>query len=279
MAEAYANRPGQEEAEAAAREAGTGPAATLNTENDVALVEQLRTALEDRPGDLRGHRLLARSLASLGRYAEAREAQEDVIDILGEEAQVSDNLELAELMILAAGGYVSPEAEELLADALEREPAHPLGRYYSGVALLQAGRPDLAYPIWTRLLNESQPNAPWVAPIQAQIGEVARLAGMPAPDTSATAPGPDAADVAAAEDMSPEERQAMIEGMVEGLGARLAEEGGPPVDWARLIRALGVLGQKERAEAIRLEAVAKFASDPAALEQIEAAAAAGGLTP
>jgi cytochrome c-type biogenesis protein CcmH len=280
MAEARANRPGQADAEAAmaARQAGSQDAAAPRVSEDAALIERLREVLAERPGDLQGHRLLARSLATLGRFAEARAAQEEVLAILGEEATAEDRIELAELMILAAGGYVSPQAEAELTLGLRQAPAHPLGRYYSGLALVQAGRPDLAYPLWVRLLEESAPGAPWVAPIRAQIDEVARMAGLP-PVETAPQPGPSQADLQAAGDMSPEEQQAMIEGMVEGLSDRLATEGGPPADWARLIRALGVLGQTERAQAILGEAETRFEDDPAALAEIEAGARAGGLAP
>ena len=43
--------------------------------------------------------------------------------------------------------------------------------------------------------------------------------------------------------MSPEDRQAMIENMVDGLAARLYENGGTPDEWARLIRSRRNLGQ------------------------------------
>lgn len=279
MAEAHANRPGQAVAEAAYAERQSGGPEMARDANGSELVARLKTVLEERPGDLQGHRLLARSLASLGQFAEARAAQEEVLAILGEEANAEDRFELAELMILAAGGYVSPEAEALLSEGLRSAPDHPLGRYYSGLTLLQAGRPDLAYPLWTRLLEESPPDAPWVEPIRAQIDAVARMAGLPPPATTAPTPGPSQADIAAAQDMSPEERQAMIESMVEGLSARLADEGGPPADWARLIRALGVMGETDRAQAILTEAQARFAADPAGLAEIEAGARAGGLAP
>jgi len=44
---------------------------------------------------------------------------------------------------------------------------------------------------------------------------------------------------------TPAEQQAMIENMVSGLAERLYSEGGTPEEWARLLRARGVLGQTE----------------------------------
>lgn len=48
----------------------------------------------------------------------------------------------------------------------------------------------------------------------------------------------------ASENMTPEDRQAMINSMVEGLAARIYENGGTPEEWARLIRSRKVLGQE-----------------------------------
>ncbi|MEO1313676.1 MAG: c-type cytochrome biogenesis protein CcmI, partial [Pseudomonadota bacterium] len=192
---------------------------------------------------------------------------------LGEEAAGTDHADLAEYKILAVNGYVSPEAEEALSNALTLDPREPRARYYSGLSALQAGRADLTYDLWLRLLIESPETAPWMPPIRAQIGEVAIAAGRPVPPGIATpAPGPSAEDMAAAEALSPEERRQMVQGMVAQLGERLASEGGPAEDWARLIRALGVLGERGRASAIWTEAAEVFADAPVDLSIIRQAA-------
>jgi cytochrome c-type biogenesis protein CcmH len=79
----------------------------------------------------------------------------------------------------------------------------------------------------------------------------------------------------AAEGMSPAERMQMIEGMVSGLSERLATTGGPPEDWARLIRAYGVLGRREQAAAIWAEAQQVFDDEVARLPILRAARDAG----
>jgi cytochrome c-type biogenesis protein CcmH len=88
---------------------------------------------------------------------------------------------------------------------------------------------------------------------------------------------PDAADMEAAADMTAEERQQMIRGMVDRLADRLAREGGPAEDWARLVSALGVLGETERAKAAYADARAALAGDAAALAALRAAAAEAGV--
>lgn len=276
--EQRANRPSQDEAEQQVtfRE-GVAPQPQRE-----ALVAQLRTVLEQRPDDAEGFALLASNEAALGNFRAARIAQARLITLLGDEATGQDYIDMAEMMVLGAGGYVSPEAEAALSRGLQLDPRNGTARYYAGLMFAQQGRPDRAFPIWRNLLAESAPGAPWVEPIQLQIEEVAMLAGNPVSLSELAQPrapasdlrGPTAADVAAAEDLEAADRIAMIEGMVQGLAARLADEGGPPEEWARLIGAYQVLGQVEAARAVYDEALVVFADAPGALSLIESAGAA-----
>ena len=240
------------------------------------LMDRLRTALKTRPGDLQGHILLARNEAALQNFSAAARAQQRVLELKGAEATAADWADYADMLILAAGGYVSPEAEGAIRRVLELDPQNGVARYYLGLMLAQTGRPDLAFRIWSNLLDQSPSDAPWVEPIRAQIEGLARDAGV-----RYTLPpagrGPSQDDIAAAQDMTEAERQEMISAMVEQLAARLADEGGPVGEWARLIGALGVLGQKERAAAIWAESQKKFAASPEALAQLRAAAEGAGL--
>ena len=79
--------------------------------------------------------------------------------------------------------------------------------------------------------------------------------------------------------MSAEDQQQMIRDMVGRLSERLASEGGSAPEWARLIRAYGVLGEVDKAAAIWAEAKAKFNNDTEAMAGLKAAAAAAGLDP
>lgn len=267
------SRPDQETAEAQVPFRPTIPADPRREE----LVIQLRAVMEQRPDEPQGLSLLAQNEAALGNFRAAHLAQARLISVLGDAATGLEHIDLAEMMILSAGGYVSPEAEAALLRGLEMAPRNGTARYYIGLMYAQQGRPDLAFPIWRNLLAESTPDAPWLEAIRLQIEEVAFLAGVNVsladlPQPSAPR-GPSAADIAAAQDMSAQDQAAMIEGMVAGLAARLANEGGPPEDWARLIGAQIVLGRTEEARLIAEEARSVFADLPAALAQIEAAAA------
>lgn len=274
------NRPDQEAAEARM------PAQPPRQIDDgyKALIDQLRETVAGRPDDARGHDLLAQHEANSGNFQAAYQAKEKVLKIKGDDASAEDFSDYAELLIMAAGGYISPQAEAALAGALERDRDNGPARYYWGMMMAQTGRPDIAFRIWEETLRAGPPDAYWIAPIRAQIEEMAARAGidyrLPPADGDPAAPmlaGPSASDMAAAADMSDADRQEMIRGMVGRLSDRLASEGGSPAEWARLIGALGVLGETDRAKAIYAEAKQKFADDPAALQQIEAAAQRAGI--
>jgi len=275
----HAERPSQAELEAA-WQLSPERADLPETDADfMALMEQLRTALVSRPLDLQGFRLLARNEANIGNHAAAAEAQRRVIELLGDEAPVAEHVILAEQLILAAGGVVSPEAERVVEGILRRDPRNGPGRYYTGLMFAQTGRPDLTFRLWRALLDESQPGAPWVPHIRGTIEELAAIAGVryTLPPLSAQgARGPSDADMAAAMEMSEDERAEMIGAMVDGLSARLGTQGGPAGDWARLISALGVLGEDARARAIWAEARTVFADQPDQMRVIDAAARGAG---
>ena len=275
-----ASRPGQAAAEADALAAGALPVPATPGPDYLALVEKLRAAVGERPDDLRGQELLMRQEAGLGNFPAAAVAQARIVALKGAAAGADDYAALAELRVMAAAGYVSPEAETALTAALVRDPGHGTARYYLGLLEAQTGRPDRAFRLWRDLLEEGPETAPWVAPIRDQIDLLAAAAGaryQPPPAAGAALAGPGADDVAAAAGMSAGDREVMIRGMVDRLGARLAEEGGSAAEWARLINALAVLGETGRARSIYAEARASFAGQDAALAEIAAAAAAAGV--
>ncbi|WP_170349135.1 c-type cytochrome biogenesis protein CcmI [Ruegeria atlantica] len=268
-----AERPSQAEAEAAA------PPVQLPQldESYANLLNQLRETVAARPDDLQGHILLAQHEANAGNFPAAYAAQQRVIELSGDDIPADAFSHLAEMMILSVGGYVSPEAEEALRQALKRDPRHGPAQYYLGQMMVQIGRPDVGYRVWVDALRDAPAGAPWADAIRAQLDELAFRAGVfNAPEIPA-APGPSQGDVDAAAELTPEERQEMIKGMVNQLSERLASEGGSPEEWARLIAALGVLGEGQRAIDIKNEAMEVFAGNADAIELIDAAALQAGI--
>jgi cytochrome c-type biogenesis protein CcmH len=212
-----------------------------------------------------------------GRLQETVKVQERLLAVLGGNAGSNDHANLALALVAEAGGYVSPEAEAALRSSLQADMTNELSRYLVGEMFLQGGRFDQAFRFWRPLVEGGNPAAPWTASIRERIGEVADLAGIRY--TAPEATGPSADDVAAAGEMSPEDRQAMIEGMVSQLSERLATEGGAVEDWNRLIRSLAVLERLDEAQTIYDEAKAKFEGRPAELSFLRLAAVETGLKP
>ena len=267
----YLDRPHQAEAEAAQPRFVQSPEVEPEL---AAMIEQLRAAVAARPGDLVGLSLLARNEAALGNFVAARAAQDEVVALKAGQATGEDLALLAQVMILAAGGIVTPEAEAVLIRCLTIDPKNGWARYYSGLMFAEIGRPDKSFALWEPLLREGPPDAPWTAPVRSLIEEVAAAAGI---EFALPTLGPDAADLAAAAEMSEADRAAMIATMVAGLEARLQSEGGTVEDWGRLITSLGVLQERDRAVAAFRQAKAAFASKPGELAALQVAAKAAGV--
>lgn len=241
------------------------------------LMDKLRAAVEARPDDAMGLELLARNETALGNYDAAYAAQTRLLAALADSASPDQRLIAAQILIAQAQGYVSPEAEAHLIDVLRRDPKHGMARYLTGLMFAQNGRPDRAFDLWKALVDEGPDEAPWVVAARADLETAAALAGIPfdMPDQS----GLSDADMAAAAEMTPEDRAAMIEGMVGQLETRLLADGGPAEDWLRLINALQVLNQTDRGTAALRAAEVDLAADPGALQAVREAAAAAGFGP
>jgi cytochrome c-type biogenesis protein CcmH len=72
--------------------------------------------------------------------------------------------------------------------------------------------------------------------------------------------------------MAPEDQQAMIRSMVDGLEEKLAANPDDLDGWLRLIRSRAVLGEAEKAKAAYDKALAQYSGNADALAQISALA-------
>lgn len=238
-------------------------------------VATLRAIVPTRPDDLAGWELLAYHEAQMRDFPAAVVAQSRVIAIKGDGADVSDRRILVDAMVTAAEGLISPEAEVAVREILAADPQDEAGRYYLGALYYQTDRADVAFRLWEPLVAAGDTTSYYAAAARAQIEDAAFRAGVRY--TLPAERGPSAQDIANASDMSEADRAQMIQGMVSQLSARLADEGGPASDWARLIGAFGVLGETARASEIWLEASEVFAGSEAAMVELRAAADAAGV--
>ena len=236
------------------------------------IITKLRKISQERPNDITGMRYLMRTEASLNNFENAAIAQMSLVKLLGDQVLLEDLYQLAELMVISLNGYVSPEAEALFRKVLSQEEDNGGALYYLGLMYANLDRPDLSFEIWRKLLNRGPDDAPWVPLIREQIMEVAWRAGknryeLP-PKTTISLNGPSKADIEASNEMTSDERREMISNMVESLANRLASQGGTSDEWARLIKALSVLGDSDRAKKIWAEASNIYNNSPADLNII-----------
>lgn len=244
-------------------------------ESIAEMVAGLEQRLENDPRDREGWVLLGRSFMMMRDYPKAAEAMRQAVAL-----SQGDPRTLAaygEALTMAAEGSVTPDAEAAFKQALEAMPGEPRARFYLGLAEQQRGDVDAALKRWISLEADTPADAGWEGMLKQQIDNAAEQAGVdvaalrlaerakrpprPAapvqnPAGAGTAPrGPNQDQVAAAQRMSPVERQNMIKNMVENLAARLKETPGDIDGWLRLGRSYGVL-QRARES---LEAYAKAA--------------------
>jgi cytochrome c-type biogenesis protein CcmH len=137
-------------------------------------------------------------------------------------------------------------------------------QFFLGLAAEQDGNKDKAASIWKAMLANASPGAPWVATVKEAI---TRVGGTP--PAVAAAPGPNAAQMAAASQMSEQDRTSMIRGMVDRLAGKLKQDGNDVEGWQRLLRAYLVLGDHDKAVAAAGDAKRALASNPDKLRQIE----------
>ena len=212
-----------------------------------AAADQLKARLEREPDHPEGWVLLGRTLATLQRFDEADDAYRRAISLKPDQPQL--HAELGEVLVLEAGGTVTPAAEA----EFGKSGNDPRARFYGAEADLQRGDNGAAKTALQALLADAPVDAPWRKIVAARLAEIAP--GEPQAGAKTPA-GPTAKDIAAAQSMSPEERQAMIRGMVERLAARLDQNPEDKEGWARLAHAYDVLGETEKAQAARARAAA-----------------------
>jgi len=242
-------------------------------QSDIAiLIRKVEGHLEANPDDGRGYEVVAPIYARLGRIDDAVRAWSTAIRLLGSSPQRQTGL--GEALVAQAGGVVTTEAKAAFQAALAASPGDPKARYFLGLAAEQDGQPAEAARIWGALAADSPPDAPWLGLVREQL---ARVGAPPPAAAPAPAPGPGAADVAAAESLTPEQRQQMVRGMVQRLSDRLAQDGNDIEGWLRLMRAWNVLGEADKAKAAAAQARTHFAKDDGALGRIDALARELGL--
>lgn len=233
------------------------------------MVARLEQRLKDDPRDLEGWVLLGRSYLVTREYGKAAEALRQAVGLSQGDARTL--AAYGEALTMAASGSVTPDALAAFEQALERMPGEPRARFYIGLSASQREDFEAALRTWVSLEADTPTGAGWEALLKSHIDRVTQESGIdvealrlaerakrppplaqavpsPAPQTpTASSPGPTQDQVAAAKDMSPEDRRTMIRGMVQRLATRMENNPDDVDGWLRLGRSYGVLQQPDAA--------------------------------
>lgn len=168
--------------------------------------------------------------------------------------------------------------------AVAIDPKDPRARYFLAVARDLKGEHRGAIDDWLALLKDTPLGAPWEADLRRTIEQVGKInhidvaqqlaairpAGpaAPVPLTGGDAiPGPSAADLHAAAGMAPAEQNAMVQGMIARLEAKLVADPSNVDGWVMLMRSRMTLGDSDKAAKALRDAVA---ANPAAAPRLRA---------
>ncbi|MDX8491460.1 c-type cytochrome biogenesis protein CcmI [Mesorhizobium sp. VK22B] len=234
------------------------------------LVARAEAHLAANPSDGKGWDVLAPVYLRLQRFPDAITAYRNAIRLDGDSAVRQAGL--GEAIANAAGGIVSAEAQGAFEAALKLDPANAKANFYLAMGLAQEGKKAEAAAAWQKMLGQLAPDSPWRNAVQQALAQT-----EPSVAAAAPANGPDAQAVEAAQQMSPQDRQAMIETMVAGLDDRLKQNPRDEEGWMRLIRSYVVLGKADQARDALGRAVAVFGADSEQAKKFTAFAASLGL--
>ncbi len=252
----------------------------------------LQAKLKDDPNNAERWLLFARTTAELGRWPVAIDAYQHVMALEPDQPDVISAY--GEMLVMAAEGIVTPAAREAFAQTVKLDPKEQVSRFYLALADLQAGEPRLAIDAWMKLAADAEDGSELRTEVVRRIADTAKQAGLPAPVPPPPAPkqiaaapaaggaagasGPDAAAMAAAANMTPEQRSAMISGMVAQLAAKLEANPSDTEGWLKIARAYLVMNEPDKS-ADAYDRAAKLRPNDAGIPMQEVQALLDSRTP
>lgn len=243
------------------------------------MIERLAKRLKDNPNDGEGFRMLGWSYVMTGKPELAIDPYKQAVRLLPSNPLVLSGY--GEALVGVAGGKVTNEAKGLFENALKLDPTEPRAMHFEALWLAQNGQEKQALDKWIVLANSGPADAPWQEDVRRRIAETAkklkidvsrRLKAASVGPASLDMPTVDPAAMQAAQAMPDGDRQAMIDGMVSGLAAKLQKNPKDPEGWAKLLRSRMVLDQADQAARDLMAARKALAGDPSGLTKVNSIA-------
>jgi cytochrome c-type biogenesis protein CcmH len=256
------------------------------------VIAKLEARLKANPQDVEGWQMLGTAFFESGKYGESAQAYARATQLAPKNASYWSALGEARVMA-SSGTSFNPDAKAAFTSAVQNDPKDPRARYFLAVAKDMEGDHKGAVDAWFALLADTPAGAPWEADVRRVIAEVGgkekinvadRLAAIkPVPPSggaaiaSAGIPGPTPEQLRSGGALPKGQQDAMIDGMVNGLEAKLKANPNNAEGWIMLMRSRSQLGQAAKASEALRSAKAAFAGDAVKRGQIEAAAGTLGI--
>jgi len=235
------------------------------------MIGRLAERLKANPKDGEGWRMLGWSYVATGRYKDALDPYSKAMALLPKDAALRGAY--GEAQVKASGDKVTPEAERSFRQALDLDPKEPRARVYLARLDHQNGQSKKALDTLFEILAATPKDSQMQPVVTEAIRLVAKESGVDVSGKLPAAPvGPTQADIAAAQALSPDQQQSMVDGMVARLEARLEASPRDADGWVMLMRSRKKLGQDAMAKAAFDKALTVFKEDAAATQQLKAAA-------
>ena len=158
-----------------------------------AMVEGLDARMKDRPNDVEGWTLLARSLAAMGKTERALSAYRHLSTLQPDNPTVL--ADYADMLALSQGRDLSGEPAQLVNKALQIDPRHPKALALAATARFNAGDFAASIALWERLFAVVPPGSEDAQEIRRIVDDVrarAAAAGKPQPPSRLDSSGPSA---------------------------------------------------------------------------------------
>lgn len=170
--------PMQAQAEAQATGAdGQAPQHSTNAEQIAAMTEKLSARLQEKPDDVEGWSMLARSYSVLGRHADALKAYEKASSLRKDDATLL--ADYADSLAVNNNSSLEGEPMKLVERALKLEPKNLKALYLAGTYAFNKQDYKSAIKTWETLAQVGPAGNVFVREVEPAIAEARKLAGLP----------------------------------------------------------------------------------------------------
>ena len=220
------------------------------------MISKLQARLKINPSDAEGWRMLGWAMFNTQKWQDSVDAYQKALAI--EPANNDYRSALAESMVQAAQGTVTPKAQDLVNEVLAKDSMDLRGRFYDALGHEQSGDQQGALDRWSALLATAPADVGWRDDVKQRIADLGKALGKDVSGAVKAALAPVAVATAPAGTKDP-----MVAGMIAGLAAKLDANPKNRDGWAMMIRSLIVIGDAKGADEALAKATEIFKDDKA----------------